>query len=134
MLKLTYLTDLGAFLIYKFIEHLLNSALYCRHLFLFYVLSKFLQAESNCSVLPTMLSVWHAQTQWSRLKEVNWRAPYLGDIRVIFEPIGHAPVAPHVQSIACGFGSIWAYCTGTQIIQVIMNIKHRKFVELSRIG
>lgn len=65
---------------------------------------------------------------------MNLKVSYLGDVCVIFEPVGHAPISPHIQGIPCGFGSIWAYCTGTQIIQVIINIKHRKFVELSRIS
>lgn len=87
-----------------------------------------------CVLRHTQHSAGHSDAQWNWLKEVNSRVPYLGDVRVIFEPIGHAPVSPHIQGIARGFGSVWAYCTGTQIIQVIINIKYRKFVELSGIG
>lgn len=67
-------------------------------------------------------------------EEVSSGFSYLGDVCVVFEPVGHAPISPHVQGIPRGLGSVGTYCTGTQIIQVIINIKYREFVELSRIG
>lgn len=128
-----------AFLTCKFTEHLLNSALYCAFFsFDFMSFPSFLKQKASvwCSpqCLTQCLALGSCEAGWKKKEEVHSRVSYLGDVCVIFEPVGHAPISPHIQGIPRGFGSIWAHGTGTQIIQVIINIKYRKFVELSRIG
>lgn len=82
--------------------------------FYFRVFSKFPQTESTCSMFPTMLSTLPDTGKLSKAGcKKKSRVSYLGDVCVIFEPIGHAPISPHIQGIPRGFGRVWAYCTGT---------------------
>lgn len=55
----------------------------------------------------------------------------LSDVHVISESFSQAPLSRHVESIEGGLGGVRVHSTDTQVLEVIIKIKHGNLAELS---